>query len=109
MATVYTWEIKFLSCYPQYAGQTDVVFTVGWNLWGDNGTTKTYIPGTTPLTYTAGSPFTPYDKLTNDQVVGWVVNTLGSAGVSAQEALVDARITAIENPTSVTPPLPWAS
>ena len=108
MATTYTWEVKFLSCYPEYAGQTDVVFTVGWNLWGNNGTTNTYILGTTALTYTAGSPFTPYDQLTQTQVIGWITSALGQAGVAEQEALVDARIHTIENPSSVTPPLPWA-
>ena len=109
MTTVYRFEITYLNCYPQYADQTDVVFTVGWNYWGDNGTIQTYIPGSTPLTYTAGGPFTPYDQLTQDQVIGWVTTSLGPQGIANVQSILDARIQYLASPPVVSPPLPWGS
>jgi len=58
------------------------------------------------VTYTAGSPYTPYADLTQDQVLGWI----WASGVDkdATEAAVNQQIDNAINPPVVTPPLPWA-
>jgi len=78
--------------------------------WRQNATDGTYnatVYGTVGLTYTPGSPFTPYADLTQDQVIGWVQDVLGPDQVIALEANVAAQIEAQINPPVVTPPLPW--
>lgn len=109
-STTITWDITAMDCYPQADGQTDVVFTVHWTC---NGTQeqdgKTYngsVYSTCAVTYTAGSPYTPYADLTQEQVLGWI----WASGVdqSTTEAAVALQISQQANPPVVQPPLPWA-
>ena len=108
MSTI-VWNISAMNCYPQAEGETDVVFTVHWQC---NGTQeqdgKTYngsVYSTCGVTYTAGSPYTPYADLTLDQVLGWI----WASGVDkdATEAAVQQQIDNAINPPVITPQLPW--
>jgi hypothetical protein len=101
-----------MDAYPEFDGETDVVFTVHWTL---NGTSDVisplgapytgYVYGSVGVTVNPDEPFTPYADLTQDQVLGWV----WSSGVDkdAQEANVASQIENQINPTVVMPPLPW--
>ena len=105
-----TWLIEWMQCYPQAEGQTDVVFQVGWRCNGVQvDGDKTYngtVYSTQPVIYLAGSPYTPYAQLTEEQVLGWI----WAAGVNkeATEAAVQQQIDNQINPPTVQPPLPWA-
>jgi len=61
-----------MPAYPQEAGQTDVVFQVNWQCLAQDDTYQAVSAGAVSITYTAGSSFTPYADLTQDQVWGWV-------------------------------------
>jgi hypothetical protein len=108
MSITYTWDITAMDCYPQSEGQTDVVFTVHWTLNGTDGTYNGSVYGTVSVTYVAGEPYTPYNQLTQSQVIGWVTTALGAEQVAAYESNVAAQIGAQANPPVVTPALPWA-
>ena len=114
--TEINWVVTSMPCYPKAEGQTDVVFQVYWQCNGqevvgtDPTTSQSYtgsVKGVTSVTYTAGSPYTPYNQLTQDQVLSWVWN----AGVdkAKTEAEVQAQIDSKMNPPVVTPPLPWTT
>ena len=110
IATI-TWSVTAMDCYPQAEGETDVVFCCHWSCAGtqDEGG-KNYnglVYSTQNVTYVAGTPYTPFDQLTQDQVLGWI----WSAGVDkdATEAAVQQQINNQINPPIVTPPLPWAA
>jgi len=107
MANVYVWVIDAMDCKPQEDGQTNVVITVHWRLNGTDGQYSGTVYSTVGLTYTAGSPFTPYADLTQDQVIGWVQDALGQDQVISLEANVAAQIEAQISPPVVTPALPW--
>jgi hypothetical protein len=96
-----------MDCYPQAEGETDVVFTVHWTCSGTDGTYSGSVYSTCSVTYTAGSPYTPYADLTEQQVIGWV----WASGVDqgATEAAVATQIQNQINPPVVTPALPWAA
>ena len=106
-----TWLIEWMQCYPQAEGQTDVVFQVGWRCNGlleqDNQSFSGTVYSTQSVTYTAGSPYTPYADLTEDQVLGWI----WAAGVdqAATEAAVEQQIQDAINPPITSPALPWAA
>jgi hypothetical protein len=112
MTNTYVWTVTGMTCYPTYASQTDVVFSVQWNCTGTDTSVTPNVSetfnGVTPVTYTAGSPFTPYNQLTNDMVIGWVQAVLGPTGVAQVENTVDGYIYDAENPTT-SPPLPWTT
>ena len=61
--------------------------------------------GTAGFTYDASSPdFTPYDQLTEEQVLGWVWND--GADKDATEAALQSNIDAQMNPTTADG-VPW--
>ena len=60
------------------------------------------------MTYTAGSPFTAFNSLTEAEVIGWLQSAMGTEQVAAVEAALDAQIAALVTPAVVTPALPWS-
>lgn len=107
MANTYYWYVQSLECYPESGGQQNVIFKIYWQLDGTDGPNSGTIYGDVNTTYTAGGPFTPYNQLTQDQVIGWVKEALGPEGIAEAQANVDAQIAAAANPPVVSPPLPW--
>lgn len=109
MTITNTWAVVQMDAYPEYEGQTDVVFTVHWTLTGTDGTYIGSVYGSAGITLAEGATFTPYADLTLDEVIGWVHDALGEETVANYEANVAQQIAAQANPPVVTPPLPWVS
>lgn len=107
MTATYNWIIEQMDCYPQHEGETDVVFTVHWRCNTTDGTYDATQYGSAGVTYEAGSPYTPYANLTQDQVLGWVWS--GGVDKDAVEAALAQNISDQINPPVVTPPLPWSA
>jgi hypothetical protein len=104
--TTYNWQIVSMPSYSQIDGQSDVVFQVNWSCFAVDGNYSAQTTGSVPVTYTAGTPFTPYNQLTQDQVWGWINPSIDRPEVEANlQALIDAQ----KNPQTVTPPLPWSN
>ena len=107
MAVVNTWNVVQMDAYPEYDGEQDVVFTVHWTLTGVDGNYTGSVYGSVGVTLDPESPFTPYNELTLEQVVGWVQEALGPEQVASYEFNVATQIENQINPPVVTPPLPW--
>lgn len=107
MEVTHTWLISQMDCYPEQDGLSDVVFTIHWRLNATDGTYTGTAYGTVGVTLDPEAPYTPYDKLTHEQVIGWVQDTLGQEQVAAYESGVAQRIAIQIKPLVVTPPLPW--
>ena len=102
--TIFNWQIVSMSAYAQIDGQSDVVFQVNWRCESVEGRFAAVSTGSVPVTYTAGSPFTPYDQLTQEQVWGWINPSIDRPEIEANlQAMIDEQ----KNPPVVTPPLPW--
>jgi hypothetical protein len=107
MSVTITWEVQWMQCYPHADGQADVVFQVGWQCAGTDGTYNASVYSTCSVPAPSGSAFTPYADLTQDQVLGWIwANGVDQA---ATEAAVQQQINNQINPPVVTPPLPWVA
>ena len=106
MAVVNTWDVVQMDCYPEVDGEQDVVFTVHWRLNGVDGEYAGSVYGTVGVTLDAEAPFTPYNELTEEQVLGWV--WANGVDKDASEANVAQQIENQKNPPVVSPPLPWA-
>ena len=101
MPNTYTWTIASLPAYPQYEGQTDVVFQVNWSCTAsDDQGNAASLTGTTGVNYTAGEPYIPYNQLTQDEVLKWVWAVTPQADT---EAYLDGHL------KSVNLPLPWGT
>ena len=108
MAITNTWAVVQMDAYPEYEGETDVVFTVHWTLNGTDGTYAGSVYGSQGITLVEGATFTPYADLTEAQVIGWVKDALGEESVTSYEANVAQQIANQINPPVVTPQLPWS-
>ena len=107
MTTTFTWTVTQMDAYPQFDGDTDVVFNVHWTCAGTDGTYSASVYNTQAVTVNPDEPYTPYADLTQDQVLNWV----WEAGVNKDvtEAAVQQLIDNQINPPVITPPLPWAT
>jgi hypothetical protein len=109
MTITNTWGVQQMDAYPEYEGETDVVFTVHWTLNGTDGTYNGSVYGSVGVSLDEGATFTPYEDLTEAQVIGWVQDALGEEQVASYEANVAQQIENQINPPVVTPPLPWSA
>jgi hypothetical protein len=108
MATTYTWTIDQM--YTLDTPEPGFVVNVLWTLTGVDGQYTASIGGNSQFTVQEGT-FTPYDQLTQEQVIGWVQNSLGADGIANFEANVQGQINSMITPP-VSPqntPLPWAT
>jgi hypothetical protein len=113
-----TWSITSMDCYPRYESESNVVFNVHWDCLGHfipttgscSGSvynSRSY--GVTSLTYQSGSAFTPYNELTQPQVLVWIFDSMGEDQKNQIETATSNLIYAQINPPVVTLPLPWQS
>jgi len=109
MAITYTLVPLSMTVVPDQSGQQNVVVRVGWNYTGTDGV---YVginaAGFTELTYTEGNPFTPYQNLTQAQVIAWVLSAWSSEDTAARQKVVNDQIAAQQAAQYATPPLPWS-
>jgi hypothetical protein len=113
MTITYQWSVTSMYTLPEVDGKTDVVVLAQWAVSGTDGTySETLGSNTTQFTLSPDDPnFTPYDQLTESQVIGWIQTTLGTDGVASYEATIAGSIDSQANPP-VTPseqPLPWVT
>jgi hypothetical protein len=108
MAITNVWSIQQLDAYPELDGETDVVFTVHWQLNGTDGAYAGSVYGSVGVSVSSSGAFTPYEDLTEAQVVSWVQDALGEEQVASYEANVAQQIADQQDPPVVTPPLPWS-
>lgn len=102
MATT-TWSITAMIVIPQVDQYTEYAWQVTWQCAATDGTNTQVIESSMTF-YPAqqGQPYTPYDQLTEAQVVGWVQTALGPEKTAQTESVAISLLTA-------TPaPLPWA-
>lgn len=100
-----TWTITAMDCYPTEGSETDVVFNCHWTCSGTDGTYTSSVYSTCSVPTPTGTTFTPYDQLTQDQVLGWV--WANGVDKDATEAAVQQQLDNQINPPVVSPKLPW--
>jgi hypothetical protein len=99
------WNIAALECINKH-GKDGVVSTVHWRCKGSDGTNTASVYGSIGVPY-EGGPFTQYDALTKDTVVGWVKAQMGADEVVKHESSVAAQLAELAAPAVTKPPLPW--
>jgi hypothetical protein len=98
------WIIERLLVRKVEGTYSDVVITADWRCNGSQDQYSGTCYGSASFAPPSGS-FTPYEDLTQDQVLGWCF----ASGVdkTAIEANVTAQIENQINPPVIAPPLPW--
>ena len=103
--TTFTTTITNLYTLPQVDGQTDVVVNVLFNVAGIDGQYEANIDGSQRCTLTPGQAFTPYDQLTQAQVIGWLDPQMISNSQACVQGQINSMITPPVSPTNQA--LPW--
>ena len=99
------WIIKQLLVQKTEGPLSDVVITATWSCRGSDGTIGTVMTGCVSFAPPSGD-FTPYDQLTEAQVLGWCwENGVDKATI---EASVEQQIVEQADAPVVSLPLPWS-
>ena len=107
MATTYTWNVSTVDTKPTYTDdndntQSDVIYNVHWRLQGDDTTNTAETYGSLSLDISDLSTFTAFSDVTTSDVEGWVTTELGTEKVQELKDSVQAQLTELATPTSVT-------
>jgi hypothetical protein len=109
MSIGFTWFVNFMTSYPDVGPYKDVVFQVNYSCEASDGTYSYSYVNKCDVKLDADIPFTPYDELTEGQVIGWVKSTLGDDEVTyiqnqtaQQLALIYYKPTVLPNPWDTT-------
>ena len=105
-AITYTWIIAQLDCAPSEDGLSDVVKTIHWRYQAtaDADTADCY--GTCTVGDVDPDSFTPYAKLTQKQIIGWLESSLD---VDKLQENLKTQLEHMANPPITTPDLPWSA
>ena len=104
--TSFTWTIQSMLAYPQEAGEIDVVYQINWQCNANDGGYQANKFGSVPVTYTAGTSFTPYADLTQEQIWSWINPSIDRSEIEINlQAMIDTQKT----PPVVNLPLPWSN
>lgn len=100
------WTITQLTTYGE-----GIVCQASWNVYGVDGDNNEFtgsLNGATAFKLDPDAPFTPYNELTEAQILEWVWASMGEEGKAAAEADVDAQIAYAKEQVQ-TPALPWGA
>ena len=103
----YTWNCRTVDAYPTHTDangvtESQVVYNVHWRVTGSDETNESTVIGTQILSTEDLSSFTAFESVTHDQMVEWTKAAIGADGVADIEASLDATLTELATPTSVT-------
>jgi hypothetical protein len=116
MSATITWTIDWMEASTQTInGFSEVVLTCGWRATGTEANTATPPQTFTSSSYgtcsfpepATGSSFTPYNSLTQAQVVGWCWEN--GVNQTATETAINANLASQINPDTIQQPLPWVT
>lgn len=108
MSNSYAWSVTSMDCYPQFEGQSNVVFNIKWKLTASDDINQYSFCGSQDISFNSEADFTPYKNLTENIVLDWVKNTLGEATIASIIKSVDVHLASMSIPRSVSLDLPWA-
>jgi hypothetical protein len=103
----YTWNCRTVDTYPTHTDdnevtQSDVVYNVHWRVTGSDETNSATVIGTQTLETADLSGFTAFESVTHQNMIDWTKAAMGADRVSEIEASLDAQLTELATPTSVT-------
>jgi hypothetical protein len=100
-----TWTIDALKTKPIDNGNADVVCEVHWRAAIADEELSDGVYGSVGIEFKGGQ-FTPYENLTQEQVLEWVFEVINKAQI---ETSLNERMTELKSPKIVQKPNPWSN
>lgn len=108
---IYAWTISSLDVAPSEDTLIDVIKVAHWRYRATDSadalTTEAY--GAQGFVSPDSASYTPFDSVTEAQVVEWIEDAIGEEGMDAMNASLAVAIENLRNPPIVTMPVPWAT
>jgi len=103
MPNTYSWNIAAVDRKPTDGDLSDVIYNVHWRYTADNGNNVTAtIIGTQSIAAPDSENFIAYADVTEANVISWIESEMD---LTEMKSNLDAQITEIVTPTSITSPL----
>lgn len=106
----YAWTISPLDVAPSEDTLIDVIKVAHWRYRATDSTDDLTAEVYGAQSFVSPDPasYTPFDSVTEAQLVGWVEDAIGEDGMDAMNASLAASLDNLRNPPIVTMPVPWA-
>ena len=105
MPIEYTWKIQSVKVLPDLSNRNNIVKTIEFMLEGSRDENTNFVLGSVELSVDLESEtFIPFDELTEETVVEWVKNALGSERINQYVYTIEQRFGPEE---LIETPLPW--
>lgn len=95
----YTWKINAVDCYTSKDGLEKVAYNVHWSFFATDGENNASMIGVQSVGEPSPDNFTPFDQLTEEQVVSWITAFMD---VEQMQANLDKQIEDLVAPRVVT-------
>ena len=104
----YKWTISSVDVAPKNGELTKVIKTAHWRLTGtdDDGLTAE-IYGAQGFAEPDPASYTPYEAVTESDVISWIQDSMGEDEVENRYNGLDRAIDELRNPKIVSGPPPW--
>lgn len=109
MSVAYTWKVEKIECRPFVGEYENVVSTVHWRMFGADGEVQDSVYGSEKVDFVEIAVFTPFEELTEEGVIGWVQDKLGTERIALLKTALNTMIANRITPPVVSPPLPWSA
>lgn len=107
MSITYTWKVTGVKTRTE-EGQSGFVFQTYWTKTGvDENGNEGVFTGATPLKPSTDGDFTPFEQLTEEQVLSWIQAVVVGDYEAHVNGQIAKQIAAKVNPVEE-PKLPWA-
>ena len=107
MTITYTWSVDKIEVTPTLNGLTNVISLVHWRLNATDSTTIETCFGMEPIAFDANVTFTPYEQVTESQVIEWVQNSFEPNFANVIQQDLANRYSPVSSLTEMN--LPWAT
>ena len=94
----YTWKINAVDCYTSKDGLEKVAYNVHWSFFATDGENNASMIGVQSVGEPNPDNFTPFDQLTEEQVVSWIT---ASMDVEQMQLNLDKQIEELVAPKVV--------
>lgn len=104
----FTWSITSAEAIPDVDGKIQVINTLTWEVKATDGDNETTLAGNVTLPLPEkGKPFTAFEDLTPDLVMGWAKDVISTETVQHVEELLITRLAEVAAPVKEEVRLPW--
>lgn len=107
MTTQYAWAISSLDVAPSTGGLSNVITAAHWRCSADNGVVSAEVYRQCPLALPIPESFTPYEDVTEAEVIAWVMAGLGEDGMESLVSVLDEMLENQMAPKVIVTPGPW--